>query len=758
MKRHNKLILFIIAASVLMLAFPVSADEMTGGGYTIPSNNIGSAGREKESSQNSLNDAIGQSTPAGESSGGGFIMQMGYIFTLALDFEPPVVTVEAPNGGEQYKGGTMIPITWRATDNVTLPQNLSIEVFYSVDGASTWSPIVATFETSTGIGTYEWITPTSINSNEVLIRITAKDISGNLGSDASDTYFAIDSTPPVFSNIVPQVGRYLARNRQYRVKWTAVDEITSVEADSINLYYSPDGSVWTKQNINPIVNNGRYQWAVPNLALTTGGYISIEATDVVGNIGYVSSGPINVIDDLVPPYDAPLVTPEAPMNGEVLLKNSTFVVSWDATDNVYLTTIRLSYNTSGGIGSPWKDVLGAENLDGEITRFAWSVPSNANSTNVVISIEATDQSGNIGYGLTNRFTIEAGDTAAPYDVAIVSAVSGETWLTNTTHTISWTAKDLNSDWTSLSTAISYSTNGGATWTTIISNATLDASGNGTYNWTLPGNIPTSDNCLIKIVVSDPFNNSTTALSDTFKIKGTNTGCRKYQFYKTDDSEINYGCQPFMSSIASFDDLATTMEGSWSSAIGQLQAWDGLYLEIYDNNTKATRYAEYGYDGTGWSKRDEMGPQAINGGDVVLVSVRAGYYTATPRNANFEWGTSGEVPVPAPVYGMLSNSDSEINYLSVPFSMTLTTFDDLAATVEASWAGAAGQLQAWDGLYLEIIDNATKATRYAEYGYDGTGWSKRDEMGDQAISSGDVVIVHVRPGYYVSSPRDVSFNW
>jgi len=102
----------------------------------------------------------------------------------------PGVTVNVPNGGETWEAGSNHTITWSATDDITPPGSLVINLYYSSDGGTNWMTI-ATNETNDGA--YLWTVNNTI-SDICLVKVTATDANGFVGLDTSDDTFTI-TTP-----------------------------------------------------------------------------------------------------------------------------------------------------------------------------------------------------------------------------------------------------------------------------------------------------------------------------------------------------------------------------------------------------------------------------------------------------------------------------------------------------------------------------------------------------------------------------------
>ncbi len=101
------------------------------------------------------------------------------------DTTPPVVTLTAPAGGENWPAGTARTITWTATDNVAVS---TVDLALSTDGGASFPTAIATGISNTG--SFAWTVPTTLTST-ARIRVFARDGSGNVASDSSHTNFAI---------------------------------------------------------------------------------------------------------------------------------------------------------------------------------------------------------------------------------------------------------------------------------------------------------------------------------------------------------------------------------------------------------------------------------------------------------------------------------------------------------------------------------------------------------------------------------------
>jgi len=97
---------------------------------------------------------------------------------------PPSVAVVRPNGGEQLLGQRQFTIQWTASDGVAVT---AVDLLLSTDGGTSFTPIATGLPNSFS---YAWdVIDTSTDA--CILRVEARDPSGNQGSDTSDAPFTI---------------------------------------------------------------------------------------------------------------------------------------------------------------------------------------------------------------------------------------------------------------------------------------------------------------------------------------------------------------------------------------------------------------------------------------------------------------------------------------------------------------------------------------------------------------------------------------
>ncbi len=321
------------------------------------------------------------------------------VHSFSVDNTAPTVTLTYPNGGELFRGGDSIDITWEPAIDGNLADN-PISLFYSLAGLNGWIPIAQNLPNDES---YSWNIP-QVNSQSVRVKVTAADVAGNIGEDASDADCTIDSDAPasLLTLIAPnkEQTQYLRGGSIYTIVWAIPQDNFSLA--SVTLSYSVDGgNTWN--SIDSVMNTGsiygRYDWNIPT-ENSQQLVIRIEATDAAGNQAEDTSGN-HVIDSLTP--DTPTLTPiDSPTKQNVL----TITGAAEAESQVSLFCDE----------SPIADVQADENGN-----FSFTTEALADGLHN-FTATATDMAGNVSLSSTSVEVII--DTVAPGTPIPVSPVDG----------------------------------------------------------------------------------------------------------------------------------------------------------------------------------------------------------------------------------------------------------------------------------------------------------------------------------------------
>jgi uncharacterized repeat protein (TIGR01451 family) len=195
---------------------------------------------------------------------------------------------------------------------------------------------------------------------------------------------------------------------------------------------------------------------------------------------------------------APTVTVEAPNGGEFYLAGGTSEISWETASPSGVSFVNISY--SSGDAYPWVSIATNESDTGA---YLWNVPLISSST-MRISVEAVGGNTLKGYDISNNYF-----KIGPY-VNVELPNGGENLTPGMSYNLMYTVSPDASD-----VYVRLSTDGGATWSTLITHEGWSHTGLSTYEWTVPYNV--SYNCMISVEadISGLWGNDTS--NTTFQI-------------------------------------------------------------------------------------------------------------------------------------------------------------------------------------------------------------------------------------------------
>lgn len=368
----------------------------------------------------------------------------------------------SPNGGESFQIGTIEKITWQSVSSIT---NVKLE--FSVDGGG-WNLIAN--NVAANLGSYDWTVPNS-PSNTVLVRVS--DPNNSSFSDISSSALRISDVRLT----QPNGGEKWQAETTHNINWTS-----TVNVDSVDLFYSSLGNNWQFISRRS-ASDGSYSWKIPN---TTSSAFSLQILDV-------ASGS-SVSDTTDARFIVSDVNLTQPASGETFLAGSTQSIRWNNSSDI--DSLEIRYSLDGGIS--WNSIAVVQ---GNLTQYAWKVPSGINSNNAMISIR--------DYNF-----VDIADTVKSLKISSSSLVlsqpnGGEFIPSGSQYTIKWAADNSISN-----VGIDLSTDGGTSWSTLISSITAST---GEYVWNVNTSFSTST-ALIKVY--DAVNKFIADSSDlTFTIGG-----------------------------------------------------------------------------------------------------------------------------------------------------------------------------------------------------------------------------------------------
>ncbi len=377
-----------------------------------------------------------------------------------------VLTVTAPNGGEEWFAGKLHTITWTSMGTIA-----AVRLEYSTDGGNSWTEIAGA---AANTGSFLWTVP-DIYTTDALVRIS--DAGDGIPFDVSDAVFSI--VKEQLTIVSPNGGETLSSGMVAPIVWTSSGPIGNVRLEySIN-----NGGSWAVITISA-PNTGSFDWQVPDV-LTFNALVRIsDAAD--GNPTDVS--------DAVFTIEPEGLTLTAPNGGESWSALSVHNITWTSTGAI--SEVKLEYSTDSG-GS-WNLIAANAPNTGS---FAWTVPE-VESDNALVRIsDAGDGSPVDVSDAAFQMVIDA--------ITITSPNGGERWITGSNHAITWDSKG------AIATVfLEYSADGGTTWHGFFTGAP----NTGSFNWTVPNTL--TDQALIRI--SDAADGAPSDVSDRpFSIVSSN---------------------------------------------------------------------------------------------------------------------------------------------------------------------------------------------------------------------------------------------
>ncbi len=358
-------------------------------------------------------------------------------FTIAS----PFITLNAPNGGEVWKGCESKTISWSVGGGSN-----SYRLDYSLDSGATWS-FIATRSGSS----YNWTIPAKLSSSKALVRI--RDISRNMG-DTSNAVFTLNPNNDIIVTS-PVGGEDWEAGTTKSITW--VDN--NISRFRVR-YSSNNGSSYSYITTSTYANS--HNWTVPN---NPGSSYLVKVEDYYNTCKFDESDSVFTVS---PP--TPVINVTYP-NGQTFYPLQSVNISWTSA---YLTSAFVAIDFSSDSGATWTSVTTVTNDDGS---HSYTLP-NVVSSNCFFRVSEYGNSSQ--YDWSNPFTI-----ASPF-ITLTAPNGGEVWKGCESKTISWSVGGGSNSY-----RLDYSLDSGATWTFITTRS------GSSYNWSIPAKL-SSSKALIRV--------------------------------------------------------------------------------------------------------------------------------------------------------------------------------------------------------------------------------------------------------------------
>jgi hypothetical protein len=262
------------------------------------------------------------------------------LFTI----EHQTITLTAPNGGENWLGGSTQAVTWESSGNLQ-----AVKLEYSTNNGISWGSVITS---TANDGSYNWNVP-NISSNQVLVRIS--DAADDTPADTSDSPFTItnSSVNATLTVTSPNGGEIWTGESIKKISWTSTGTLSSVKLE----YSTNNGISWTTI-ANGTANSGEYNWTVPDIA-TNSAVVRVSnaalatPSDISDNIFTIIQSSLSVI---------------SPNGGETWNGNSDQMILWGSTG--VFAAVKIEYSMDNG--GTWTTVTPNAANTGS---FSWKVPN-----------------------------------------------------------------------------------------------------------------------------------------------------------------------------------------------------------------------------------------------------------------------------------------------------------------------------------------------------------------------------------------------
>jgi hypothetical protein len=376
-------------------------------------------------------------------------------------------TLTSPNGGEILTVSDIHTITW--TWQGTVPD---VQLDYSTDDFTTTTSIVAT---TSNTGSYDWTIPDAISTT---VKVRVMSTTDTDAYDISDDYFKIRGA---FVITAPNGGEQWKINQTNDITWTTIGTISD-----ISLVYSTDsGATYPNTIVATTPNTNSYSWTIPDTPSATARVKIINVSDTTV---YDESDS----DFRIQGY----FTVTSPNGGEAWIVGTQHDITWDWGGTI--PSVKISYSKDSGVTFP--NVIDAAAPNGAggggSYSYTWTIPDDICST---VRVKVEDPNDDTVYDISDA------DLKIRGDFVLTSPNGGERWVTNETHSITWTTTGTISN-----VKLEYSKDDFATWAVIVSSTT----NTNTYDWVIPDDRSTT----VKVRVLDATDDTVYDTSDAnFKI-------------------------------------------------------------------------------------------------------------------------------------------------------------------------------------------------------------------------------------------------
>ena len=414
----------------------------------------------------------------------------GTVFTITATRS---LTVTSPNGGETWTAGTSQMITW-TSDNIN-----EVKIEYTTNNGDTWNTII---ENTTSDGSYTWNPVPNTPTTAARIRVT--DALNGVPDDISDGSFTITGAQEL-AIISPNGGENWPVGSSQLISWTSSgpnspagkgkkdlffnkkfeplvikpntpnDGITDIK-----LEFSTDAGATWQTIVETTPNVGSFVWQ--QLPEVNSSLCRVKISDAADGL------PSDLSDDnfTITTNSTEDITITAPNGGEEWEAGTSEIIKWNSTS---VSNVKIEYTINNGVN--WITIVESTPSDGFYT---WDPIPNTPSTNSRLRI--SDVADGFPVDMSDNFFSITPES----NITVLTPNGGETVQAGSSQNITWNSVNI------ADVKIEYTTNGGASWNTIISSTPSD----GHFIW---DPVPVVNSTICRIKISDASDGLPTDISD-----------------------------------------------------------------------------------------------------------------------------------------------------------------------------------------------------------------------------------------------------
>lgn len=335
----------------------------------------------------------------------------------------PIVTINQPNGGEQWVIGTAQLISWTSDQQLTKP----VAIQLSIDGGSTYQTISDAGSVTGSTWTWNITTPTTGTPpyNDCKIRIISTTDQTVLGTSAAPFALVSASANAYIKVEQPNGVESWVQGTTHLISW--VGNLDGGYDIYLN-HYNSSNVLDKTYTLATDVSGSSYSWAIDN-TLPLGAHYKILITghtntavqDSSDNYFSITNTSSDQSIDVIQPY-----------GGENWLRGTSHLISWTGNLQDKYDIYLVHYDASDV-----QDNIYTIATDVPASTYKWTIDANR-TLGTHYKIKVTPHGNTSVSGVSHSY-FSITDTPTDASILVIQPnIAGISWIRGTKHLISWT--------------------------------------------------------------------------------------------------------------------------------------------------------------------------------------------------------------------------------------------------------------------------------------------------------------------------------